>query len=63
MILNNFKQQIFKVINNSNLSIEAVYYVFKDIFIEIEKLYFSELQKEQKEANKEKEDKIEPDNK
>jgi len=63
MILNNFKQQIFKVINNSNLSIEVVYYVFKDIFIEIEKLYFSELQKEQKEANKEKEDEIEPDNK
>lgn len=63
MILNDFKQQISSIINNSGLSIEAIYYVLKDIFIEIEKLYFLELQKEQKEANKEKEDEIEPDNK
>lgn len=63
MILNDFKQRISNIINNSGLSIEAIYYVFKDIFIEIEKLYFLELQKEEKETNKEKEDEIEPDNK
>lgn len=63
MILNDFKQRISNIINNSGLSIEVIYYVFKDIFTEIENLYFLELQKEQKEASKEKEDETEPDNK
>lgn len=46
MILNELKQQISEVINNAHLSIDAVYFVMKDIFGEVEKLYFSELQRE-----------------
>lgn len=52
MILNNFRQQISDIINNANLSIDAVYFVMKDIFGEIEKLYYLQLQKENEIKNK-----------
>ena len=40
MILNELRQQISEVINNAHLSIDAVYFVMKDIFEEVERLYF-----------------------
>lgn len=60
MILNNLRQQISDVINNAHLSIDAVYFVMKDIFNEIEKLYYTELQREQEAQEKEQQ---EPDEK
>lgn len=54
LILNNLKQQIVDLINNSKLSIDAVYFVLRDIYIEIEKLYQQEVYKEQQQKLEEK---------
>lgn len=61
MILKNFRKQIEDIINQSNLSIDAVYFVLKDIFNEVTQIYENvakeeELQvalKEQKDKEKE----------
>ena len=50
MILNDFKQKIAEDINNSNLTIDAIYYVLKDIFNEVAMLYEQQLQREQSES-------------
>lgn len=41
-----FKEKINYVIQNSGLDIGAVYFIFKDIFYEIEKLYYAQLNRE-----------------
>lgn len=41
-----FKEKINYVIQNSNLNIGAVYFILKDIFNEVEKTYYSQLNKE-----------------
>ena len=46
MILNDFKNQIIEVINSSNLTIDGIYYVMKDIMNDIVIQYNTILQKE-----------------
>lgn len=46
MILNDFKNQIIEVINSSNLTIDGIYYVMKDIMYDITNQYNILLQKE-----------------
>lgn len=58
MILNDLKEKISEVITNSHLTIDAIYFVMKDIFNEVEQLYYLELQKEMEKAQQ-KEDKKE----
>lgn len=41
-----FKEKINYVIQNSSLDIGIVYFILKDIFFEIEKLYYAQLNKE-----------------
>ena len=73
MILKDFRKQIEDIINQSGLSIDAVYFVLKDILNEVTQIYENvakeeELQaalKEQKEKEKEdtKEEVINKENK
>lgn len=58
MILNDLKEEISKALINSQLPIDAIYFVIKDIFKEVEQLYYLELQKETEKAQQ-KEDKKE----
>lgn len=46
MILNDFKNQLIKIINDSNLTIDAIYYVMKDIMNDIVTQYNLVLQQE-----------------
>lgn len=50
-----FKETINQIIQNSGLDIGAVYFILKDVFSDIEKMYFaqinSECLKEAKEIN------------
>lgn len=46
MILNDFKDKIYKDINESNLSIDAIYYVMKDIINDIVNAYNRQLEME-----------------
>jgi len=60
MVLNDLKEQISKALVDSQLPIDAIYFVMKDIFKDVEQLYYLELQKEigkaqQKENKKESE--------
>lgn len=59
MRMNNFKQKLLDIINQSGLTIEEAYYIWKDIFEELTVSYNNMLIKEQQEKNKEeiKEDK------
>ena len=41
-----FKEKISYVIKNSGLDIGAVYFILKDIFNDIEKLYYAQINKE-----------------
>ncbi len=41
-----FKEKINYVIQNSGLDIGAVYFILKDIYSEIEKLYYAQINKE-----------------
>lgn len=34
-----FRQQLFYLINNTNLSIDAIYYIFKDVYRDLESAY------------------------
>lgn len=48
-----FKEKINYIIQNSNLDIGAVYFILKDIFGEVEKTYYAQLNEEcLKEAQK-----------
>lgn len=44
MVLNNLKQELIKVINESDISIEGIYYVVRDIMEEITKIYNNQLE-------------------
>ena len=55
MLLNSLKEKISKIIIDSHLSIDAIYFVVKDIFKEVEQLYYLELQKENEKTQKENE--------
>ena len=46
MVLNELRQNISNTINDSHLSIDAIYFVLKDIYKEVEQLYYLECQKE-----------------
>lgn len=48
-----FKEKINYVIQNSDLDIGAVYFILKDIFGDIEKLYYAQLNKECMEESEE----------
>ena len=50
MVLNDLKEQISKTLISSQLPIDAIYFVIKDIFKEVEQLYYLELQKETEKA-------------
>lgn len=50
MILNDFKDKIYKDINESNLSIDAIYYVMKDIMNDIVNAYNRQIEYENAEA-------------
>lgn len=66
MVLKDFRKQIENVINQSELPIDAVYFVFKDIFNEVTQIYENiakeeELQtalKEQEEKEKNTKDEV-----
>ena len=59
MVLRDLRKNIENVVNQSNLSIDCIYFVFKDLMNEIENIYSQEIQKEviqqeqQEENNKE----------
>ena len=40
------RHQIVNAVNNSNLTIGTAYFLFKDIFRDLEKLYFDQVEKE-----------------
>lgn len=46
MILNDFKSKIIETINTSNLTIEVIYYVMKDIMYDVTNQYNTLLQQE-----------------
>lgn len=46
MILNDFKSKIIETINTSNLTIEVIYYIMKDIMYDVTNQYNTLLQQE-----------------
>ena len=60
MILKDFRKQIEDIINQSGLSIDAVYFVLKDILNEVTQIYENVAKEEEQQAalkeQKEKED-------
>ena len=56
MELNNLKEQIIQNINTSGLSIDAVYFVMKDIMNEIVNLYNQQIEIERAAAAQESEE-------
>lgn len=53
MILKDLKDNLINTINSSNLSIDAVYFVLKDLMNDIDRLYQQETQKELQEKMQE----------
>lgn len=49
MLLNDTKQQVIDVLNASNLPIDAIYYVMKEVLQEVEQTYSRALAKERDE--------------
>lgn len=56
MILRDLRKNIEDIVNQSKLSIDCIYFVFKDLMNEIENIYNQELQKEFIEQQKKKEE-------
>ena len=54
MIFRDFEQNIVKIINESGMSIDAIYFVMKSIMAEIEQRYFELCQQEDAVAAQEK---------
>lgn len=46
MILRDVRKQFENIINNSNMSIDIIYFVLKDLLDEVEKIYQQEIIKE-----------------
>lgn len=64
MILKDFRKQIEDIINQSGLSIDAVYFVLKDIFNEVTQIYENVAKEEELQAAlKEQEEKEKEDTK
>lgn len=55
MILYQFRKQIEDIINNSGMSIDAVYYILKDVMNEVTTVYNIEIEKEELKRQEEKE--------
>ena len=53
MLLNDLKQDIIGKLNNSNLPIDAIYYVMREVLLEVETTYNEVLQQETKARLKE----------
>jgi len=53
MRMSDFKNKLLNVINQSGLTIEEVYYIWKDLFEELTISYNNLLTKEQQEKDKE----------
>lgn len=49
--MNSLKEELVKAINDSQLSLECVYYVLKDLYRDIEKGYLTLLQQQKEEVN------------
>ena len=63
MILKNFRKQIEDIINQSGLSIDAVYFVLKDILNEATQIYENTIrEEEQQQAALEEQEKKEKEN-
>lgn len=62
MVLRDLRKNIEDIVNQSNLSIDCIYFVFKDLMNEIENVYNQEIQKEfieQQKKNEEEDNKEE----
>lgn len=59
MILRDFRKQLEKVINESGLPIDAVYFVLKDILNEATQIYENTIREEEQQAALEKQEKKE----
>lgn len=62
MILKNFRKQIEDIINQSGLSIDAVYFVLKDILNEVTQIYEDIAKEEEQQAALEEQKKKEKEN-
>ena len=51
-----FKERIKKIIDESQLDIGAIYFIMKNIYVEIETLYYLQINQELLEARKNNED-------
>ena len=56
MILRDLRKNIEDIVNQSNLSIDCIYFVFKDLMNEIENVYNQEIQREFIEQQKRKDE-------
>ena len=56
MVLRDLRKNIEDIVNQSNLSIDCIYFVFKDLMNEIENVYNQEIQKEFIEQQKRKDE-------
>ena len=56
MVLRDLRKNIEDIVNQSNLSIDCIYFVFKDLMNEIENVYNQEIQREFIEQQKRKEE-------
>lgn len=45
------KQNLIKIINESRLSAEAVYYIVKDVYRDVEDCYFNYLKEKEQQKN------------
>lgn len=59
MQLRELREQIENILNNCELPIDAIYFVFKDLFLEVENIYANEIIKEK--AAKKKQEEMEED--
>lgn len=62
MILKDFRKQIEDIINQSGLSIDAVYFVLKDIFNEVTQIYENIAKEEELQAVIKEQEKKEKEN-
>lgn len=56
MVLRDLRKNIEDIVNQSNLSIDCIYFVFKDLMNEIENVYNQEIQREFIEQQKRKDE-------
>ena len=56
MVLRDLRKNIEDIVNQSNLSIDCIYFVFKDLMNEIENVYNQEVQREFIEQQKRKDE-------